>query len=352
MIEEYPRSQVLRRLRFTVVTVLLLSAMVALAELAARSNLAQQLLPTPVLATGSKNLGIKLEYLRRLVQRYGSVDCIFIGSSMVDRGIVPRVFEAAYQQRSGQSIRCFNLGAAGLSTTLATDLARIVSRRYRPGLLIFSALPATDRQGRTLERIYTEHPWVRYQNGMPSVAGWLMEHWTLLRYVLRLRIWLQQPRLSDKLLQTERSIAATGFTPFSGQVSDPEASKARLGRQLQDFAVAPRHLAALDELLLRPPVESILVLEMPVSRDYISLFPNGRQDFERMLAAAAGSAARHQAALWFTSDRGLIADDGWYNLNHMNADGAEAFSRWLGGRLADAVRDGELPHPAGRADVR
>jgi hypothetical protein len=90
---------------------------------------------------------------------------------------------------------------------------------------------------------------------------------------------------------------------------------------------------------------------MPVSTDYISLFPNGREDFERMLAAAADSADRHQTALWRTSERGLIADDGWYNLNHMNADGAEAFSRWLGEQLADAVRDGELPDPTGRVQV-
>jgi hypothetical protein len=73
---------------------------------------------------------------------------------------------------------------------------------------------------------------------------------------------------------------------------------------------------------------------MPVPPTYMTFFGDGERDHQRFLAEMDERAARHGVPFLETTAEGLIADDGWLDYSHLNAAGAEVFSRWLGEKIA------------------
>jgi hypothetical protein len=49
--------------------------------------------------------------------------------------------------------------------------------------------------------------------------------------------------------------------------------------------------------------------------------------------------------IWLTQDLNLIPESGWIESNHLNVDGAEIFSKWVGEQLGKSVKDGSLILP-------
>ena len=96
-------------------------------------------------------LGHKLALLDAAVKRNGPIDCIMLGSSMVDVGFNPESFQHAYRQATGREIHCFNFGIDASSAASAAALARILIEDYHPRFIIFGtdprdyAIPSTDR---------------------------------------------------------------------------------------------------------------------------------------------------------------------------------------------------------------
>src|SRR5690554_1691871 len=92
---------------FTVALTLLLGGS---AEWIARSDTIQTQLTPPKMSSRRYQLGHKLSLLDDEVRRNGPVDCIMIGSSMVDVGFDPEYFQEAYRNVTRQDIWCFNFG--------------------------------------------------------------------------------------------------------------------------------------------------------------------------------------------------------------------------------------------------
>jgi hypothetical protein len=53
-------------------------------------------------------------------------------------------------------------------------------------------------------------------------------------------------------------------------------------------------------------------------------------------------AAQNQVPYWKTSDLDIFPEDGWHDRYHLNEMGSQVFSRWLGGKIAEAVENGEI----------
>src|SRR4051794_37844514 len=102
--------------------VIILIVVLGGSEVLARSAPIQSILVAPSVGSEQYQLGPKLLLLDRLIQRDGPVDCIFIGSSMVLRGIDPEIVSAAYRDETGRSIKCFNFGLFSLDAAAAGKL--------------------------------------------------------------------------------------------------------------------------------------------------------------------------------------------------------------------------------------
>ena len=96
-----------------------------------------------------EGLGYKLRYFE---ERKDSFDAVFFGSSMVMRGVMPRVFDAALRDR-GHEIRSFNLGIPGmgdfevdwiLREVLSSGSERLSFVVLEPGLEVDAIGPEVD----------------------------------------------------------------------------------------------------------------------------------------------------------------------------------------------------------------
>ena len=96
----------------------------------------------PFLAPGMSSrhyqLGQKLALLESFERKHGHVNCIALGSSMVDVGFQPESFAAGYAAAAGtEPFHCFNFGIDASSILTAPALAKILLTDYEPELLIF-----------------------------------------------------------------------------------------------------------------------------------------------------------------------------------------------------------------------
>src|SRR5579871_563893 len=105
----------------------------------------------------------KILGLDALVQKQGPIDCIFIGSSMVHRGINPEVFSDAYKAQTGKDIHCYNFGLLGATESSLSPVAKILLERYKPKLLVYGVTPASldDRTGTFTGTVILTSPMMR-----------------------------------------------------------------------------------------------------------------------------------------------------------------------------------------------
>ena len=304
----------LRSLALTATQVLLAVLVLAgLGEILARSDWAQQRLPTPIVDSGHHSLDVKLWRLDRRVREHGPLQCLFIGPSVVDRGIDPELVSQSYREVTGRDLDCFNFGVSGINASSLEVLAAILVERSRPALLVVSMLPGWDGAGAYHERNLRRSQWVDYHSPGFNAAGWLFEHSLLVRYALRLRIWLQEPRLAARLAVTEAGMSAHGYTPFVGaklDVSRPadRQKEAKGFRSLSGFKLAERHVEALDRLLGLLPPGRVLLVETPLHATFFDFFPRGERDYRDMLDAAARVAGRRGLPFWQTVGLDLVAE--------------------------------------------
>jgi hypothetical protein len=117
----------------------ILLALLGIGEAICRTSWARDRLVAPSLDINFETLDVKIDLLAKLADRE-PIDCVFVGSSMVNRGIDIEVFEKVFNQQTGESITCFNLGLGGTSASEAAALAEIVIDTYHPALLVVLAL--------------------------------------------------------------------------------------------------------------------------------------------------------------------------------------------------------------------
>lgn len=345
-----PRSTVLRLHWPAGATIALALAFVAVAaavcEVAARSEvLAGRLFPESV-GSGQPQLDKKLVLLREMVEREGAVDCLFLGSSQAYRALDPEAISARIRARTGQPLRCFNFGLGGMSETSEAPLARILLRKYRPRLVVVGVSSyGMSERGIRFGEFLESSPWYRYQAGRPNLDGWLLEHSYVMRRYQGYLFWTNPEK--DAIATQEGLVVgmgASGHAPFErGRFRDVGPENRRV---LEQYRISPRHVEALDALFrLRSPEVEFLAVEMPVHESVIALYPHGADDHEAARATIAEVAARHGVPFWRVPDDLALPTSRWADFVHLNRDGTAVYSAWLGERLADAFRSGELRLP-------
>ena len=296
---------------------------------------------------------LQLGRLETIVAIEGSIDCIFLGNSMVWNGFDPEAFAQAYRHRTGQNLRCFNFGVDGMPVISAGALAQILVHDYRPKLLIYG----TDARDYAVTReaedttVLLDTPWLRYRLGQFSFEGWLYEHSHLYRYRETLGHIM---RFEKRYLVVIGAYALNrdnygfgGDEKVGSFVSTPPDHHSDMGAVqyysglLSDYKMLPENLVGLEQIVRNTrDGTQVLVIGMPVPETYFYFFGNGEQDYQSFLAGVRDVTEANAAPFWPTTALHLIPDDGWVDYSHLNTKGAQIFSTWLGQQLGEAAEQG------------
>jgi hypothetical protein len=337
-------------------TVLLLILFTAAAEWVARSESFQLLLTPPRMGSRHYQLGHKLFLLDESVQKNGPVDCIMLGSSIVDTGFDPAAFETGYKEITGRDIHCFNFGIDAASAASTAAVTRILVEDYHPRLLIIGtdardyAVPRSDPD----PAVVLNTPWVAYRQGDLSLEGWLIENSYLYRYRQHLgrlaRFQFEGTVWANTKLNYE--ILPNGFTPVSKvstYINDPpntgdESFEVTYNTRIySSYQMLHENLDALESVLsYQESGRQVMLVEMPVADGLYYFFGNREADYSRFINRVDELAALHHVPFWQTGHRDLIPDNGWLDYSHLNKTGAEIFSTWLGQEIGRAEQQGNF----------
>jgi hypothetical protein len=323
------------------------------AEWIARSEVFQLPLTPPKMGSRHYQLGHKLALLNVLARTTGHVDCIMLGSSMVDTGFDPSAFETGYKEMTGQGIHCFNFGIDASSAASTAALARIIVEDYHPRLL----LVGTDPRDYAVPRedpdpsVVLNSPWVAYRQGEFSLEGWLLEHSYLYRYRQHLgrlvRFQFEDTLWSNTNLTYE--ILPNGFTPLNkvstyiNNPPDPGDDSFEVTyytRIYSSYQMLHENLEGLESIMEYDQSGTpVILVEMPVADGLYYFFGNGASDYNKFLTTVNELATLHHVPFWQTEPLDFIPDNGWVDYSHLNKTGAAIFSTWLGQQVARAEDD-------------
>ena len=329
-------------------TVFLFILLVAVGESVARSVSLQAVLTPPRMGSRHYQLGHKLFLLDGLVQKNGPVDCIMLGSSMVDTGFDPAAFETAYREITGRDIHCFNFGIDASSVASTAALTKIIVEDYQPRLLIIGTDPrdyAVSKEDPD-PAVILNTPWVAYRQGDFSLDGWLLENSYLYRYrqhLARLARFQFEGTISSRT-KLRYEILPNGFTPLN-KVStyinnhhnpgDDSFEVQYYTRIYSSYQMLDENLSALEGIMeFDGSGSDVILVEMPVADGLYYFFGNREADYDRFLTQVGGLAELHDIPLWQTEPLDFIPDNGWADYSHLNTMGTEIFSTWLGQQVA------------------
>jgi hypothetical protein len=303
------------------------------AEIVARSPLGN-LLPAPSVKADSFLFDAKVYALEQQVRRDGGLDCLFIGSSVVNSDFDPGIIERIYQEKTGETIHCYNFGIPALTIENATAIADSLITRFHPKVIIYAVIPR-DINDTIANLDYLENiDWITFNRGTPSIGGWLVNNSYAWRYFLTWRYWLVTPNRTKMTYETFW-LSANGFQPAQG-INDPyPENQTMTPKRLTKLWNNPRRSDAVNKFLeLQKRGVQIVFIEGPLYREQNA---DSWQPYEvDYLPPLQRLLENRGIPFWRTDAISVqIPKPHWYDWLHLNSEGAITFSEWLGGQLAE-----------------
>ena len=306
------------------------------AEIVARSPIGT-ILPAPSVEADSFLFDAKIYALERQVQQNGRLDCLFIGSSVSNSDIDPDLVEQTYFAQTGETIHCFNLGIPALTLKNTTVIADAVIARFHPKVIIYALLPR-DINDVTANVDYLENiDWITYNQGYPSLNGWLVNHSYGWRYFLTWRYQLVQKNRA-KMAEDTLWLTGKGFQPAQGfrvpYIPNPTMTPERLRGAWDD----PARAKSLERFLaLREKGVTIVLLEGPAYHEPDQSDAETWQVYQSdYLPTLLDILESNDIPFWRTEEISIqIPKASWYDWLHLNSVGAKTFSEWLGNKMAE-----------------
>ncbi len=326
------KSRLPRSVKIVAVVFLVLLAAEALVRVRASA------LPPP-LKWATPDLDRKVTQIGALSAR-GGASVLFLGSSTVDAGVDPTLLDL-----DQTSLSAYNAGLRGGSIAMVSHWARAIAvPRLRPAVVILGIasreLAANDDEVAERERDYFEAPAVQHIVGKETALVRAERTLEDVSSIFKYRTWIRDPRylraligIGDAPSVTQTSIgdylAPSGqFRFFLGRRYSVEsaATELRSGGRITDGQVD--ELARLLSYL-RSRVDRVIVVNMPVTDDYVATQPPGeRKRFDDILKAETDKIAATYL------DPGIWPHDDFADPYHVNESG----SRRLTELLKQAIR--------------
>jgi hypothetical protein len=284
-------------------------------------------IPSPSVESHYPELGVKFQRLFQVKE----INCLFIGSSMIDAGLDPVIFEKGLDTARGGKNSCFNLGYAGMQTEASTAIANTVTHWHPVDLVIVGLSPLDLSSTFTKTRPVAQMPVFTYYSGRPSMEGWLFNHLRLPWYFAAL------PRVSEPAYLTEQAEWNDLLTD-RGIRQTNEIGTVKLKDQettLTDFHINPADMRALESTLLEFKARGIrpIVVEFPVHPVYYPFIVEGGDvEYKKRFIEPVRDLMEKNGILFIqTQDKiaSLVTDSDWFNRNHLNITGAGKFTNFV-----------------------
>jgi hypothetical protein len=331
-----------------------------LGEVFSRSDIAHNLFITPDLGGKYRGFVEQLNRLDTFVSGRDDIDCIFLGDSTVMSDFSPSVFSKSFYDQTGSVIDCFNFGVGDSNVVGSAALAKILIDEYHPKLLIYGihilnyATPGKSEGAAAI----LESPWVQYKLGYFSMEGWLYEHSYLYRYLDTYGKLADLGTNYNELLRRGETYMPEGYYPMEGQgpfdlTNPPDPASQHPYDEhyftaLGNFKVDPTNLEALRQIAdLQSANTQIIAVEMPVSDTFYYYLDGGRQEYSLFVEEIRKTLSENSTGFLQVESLLPLPSNLWFNRNHLNTEGAEQFSKWLGERLGEAVAEGKVSLPSG-----
>lgn len=324
-------------------------------EMVLRLPTVESELPAPSLGSSHDQFEVELYQLHRFAEA-GPIDCVFLGSSMVWHGINPHVITEAYAAQTGDSLRCFTFGVAGLTADGAGALADYVVNTYQPRLLVYGVSPRDFSSPINERADLNQLDWLQYVRGSFNLSGYLHHHAKTVQYGWYMSEWVlgkTTSRLDERRLMADE-VADNGYTPSFRKLSDmPDVEREieRITSIYEAYEPAQTALESIQRIITYhdPPFTQIILVELPVFPPVVSrLF--GEQSYQDFNTDILNLTQANGVIYWPTTHLDLVPKAGWADLNHLNDTGAAIFSEWLGRQIGEAVQSGQLQPVALGAD--
>lgn len=286
---------------------------------------------------------IQLSRLEAAYKKQGSIDCLFIGDSLVWLDMDPLKFSDGYKASTGKDIRCFNFGIAALPASGVSVLTEILVKKYNPKLIVYglhaNSLVVPREHPDT--KILLDTDWVKYESGVFNLTGWLYEHSYLVRNLDTLgRLMRFDPDALENELGWE-PYQLLGFDPKIGQRTDVNippslSNEADVNgfEKYYQYHVFPENISGIQEIARIADNDTrVVMVMMPVHKSFYSFFKNGEQDYFQIAEIIQNALVDTNTVLIKTAGRIRFPDSNWWDYSHLNMVGAQEFSYWLGGEL-------------------
>lgn len=333
-------------------TLILLVGYFVLGELFFRVDAVQAGLTGPRIGSRHRQFEIQFARLEKLVNEGESIDCIFLGNSMVWLGVNPLIVNQSFQDKTGREIHCFNFGVSALPASSAGKIAAMLVEKYHPKVLIYGTFARDYAIPADVEDAYvvSDTPWLKYQNGDFNLQGWLYAHSRVFQYKGHMRDYLLMNYLEDVFAQRDvPRYQAYGLDPkYDIRVDvrtspDFESADNRDPvKWLGQYEIQQENLEGLRQIVQQSDngVE-VIIIEMPFHENAYEFFPNKKQDYEHYIQQVDSITASSHTPFWRLDDQPFLSPENWWDYFHLNLQGAGHFSEWLGNELADTyLHDG------------
>lgn len=334
-------------------TLIFLVGYFVLGEIFFRNDAVQAGLTGPRIGSRHRQFEIQVARLEKLIQDGEPIDCIFLGNSMVWLGINPLVVNQTFQERTGQKIHCFNFGVSALPASSAGQIAPMLVKKIHPRVLIYGTFARDYAIPIDAEDAYvvSDTPWLKYQNGDFNLRGWLYAHSSLMQYLGHMRDFLFKNFLEDVFVPREAPLYhAYGLDPKYDITTDVRTSPDFESQDNLDpvkwlghYKIQQENLDGLQKIVQQSDNDiQVIIIEMPFYETALEFFPNGRQDYETYVQQVDSIAASSLTPFWRLDEQPLLSSENWWDYLHLNLQGTDLFSEWLGSRLADEYLSGNL----------
>jgi len=305
----------------------------ALLESAARSPLFVNLPIQEAYGSSHPHLETQITRLKTKITNGEKIDCIFIGNSQILSGINPSIVEQTYFEETKRTIHCQNFGLGGMPPMTAPFIAEILIKKFHPSVIIFGTglWDYSESMSESNHASILSSPWVKYQLGEFSIDGWLYENSTSYRLIFGL------DRAIKSTSDVAQKIDEDGQLPYNDQTTMSLEEQVEYFKNIQKRPdVTEAQLMGLQSLMaIDSNLVKIIVVESSFNPVFLEYNNRGKRlypDFKNILISEARNAS---VDLWMTQDTLSIPQIYWYDLLHLNKDGAIFFSQQMGYFLAD-----------------
>ena len=326
----------------------------------ARSSWSAQYLITPSMGFHDDAFDVQIAYLDAMVERDGKIDCIIVGSSIVEPGLMPTAIAQGYEDYTsqGQTLTCFNFGRWGMHSDMAIELIQILIDKYEPRYLVYGCNPISIGAQTTSDKSLMNSAWFQYRQGQKSTQGWLIEHSASYRYFLRYQSWLDadfRKLLNDTqtIHQIYREDGYRGLAfrsidvryPTDAQLPEAEIFKDYINEYNTSWQTSMQKYNPLTyQDSMRKLAElnhykgtQLILLDMPLHSSFLNYFADGEAGYLKYLSDTRAIIDDYDMVYWQLSDLDFLPDEFWFDRHHLHVAGGYLLSYWLGAQLAVAI---------------